>query len=165
MDHTVTKQFLPGCASLQTDRGISSKSPDPAEMKSGRITRTPAFRSLPVALIFLLLLIAPAGSGLSLIAQPLPVVSPQEAGMEIAILEKVDQLVLDAIGSGETPGAVLLVLRDGKIVWRKAYGSIRTDPADPMTVETIFDLASLTKPVATATAAMQLIEAGKIRLS
>src|SRR5204862_5610217 len=64
------------------------------------------------------------------------------------------------------PGAVVLVGRNGKVVWNKAYGARAVEPArEPMSVDTIFDLASLTKIVATATSVMILIERGKVRLA
>src|ERR1043166_9627841 len=66
----------------------------------------------------------------------------------------------------ETPGAVVLVARRGAVVWRKAYGSRVILPRrEAMTTDTIFDLASLTKIVATATSVMILVERGQVRLS
>ncbi|NTV81017.1 MAG: beta-lactamase family protein [Candidatus Aminicenantes bacterium] len=63
------------------------------------------------------------------------------------------------------PGAVLLVARKGKVVYRKAFGVSQTVPGPrPLTADMIFDLASVTKPVATATAVMILVERGEIRL-
>lgn len=74
-----------------------------------------------------------------------------------------DDLITTAIEQGDIPGVVLLVQRDGKTLVRKAYGDRALKPARvAMTVDTIFDLASLTKPVATATAVMILIDRGKI---
>ncbi|PYS72181.1 MAG: hypothetical protein DMF73_08955, partial [Acidobacteria bacterium] len=76
-----------------------------------------------------------------------------------------DAVIQAAIGKKELPGAVVLVGRHGKIVWRKAYGARAVEPQrEPMTTDTIFDLASLTKVVATTTSIMILIEQGKIRL-
>ena len=64
------------------------------------------------------------------------------------------------------PGAVVLVARNGGVVWREAYGARAVEPVrEPMTTDTVFDLASLTKVVATATSIMILVERGKIRLS
>ena len=64
------------------------------------------------------------------------------------------------------PGAVVLVGHKGKIVFRKAYGNRSLVPTvEPMTVDTIFDLASLTKVVATTTSIMILVEQGKLRLN
>jgi CubicO group peptidase (beta-lactamase class C family) len=81
-------------------------------------------------------------------------------------LERIDDAMRQAIDRGDCPGAVILVLHDGRVVWRKAYGLRARKPAEvPMTVDTVFDLASLTKPVATATSIMILMEQGKLRLT
>ena len=77
----------------------------------------------------------------------------------------IDAAVNDAVGRRETPGAVVLVARRGGVVWRKAYGSRALAPGrEAMTADTVFDLASLTKVVATATSVMILVERGKVRL-
>jgi CubicO group peptidase (beta-lactamase class C family) len=81
-------------------------------------------------------------------------------------LERIDDAMRQAIERGDCPGAVVLVVRDRRAVWRKAYGLRARKPAEvPMTVDTVFDLASLTKPVATATSIMILVQDGKLRLS
>ena len=84
----------------------------------------------------------------------------------------VSRLINDAIAAHELPGAVLLVGHGGTVVFQQAYGDRKLAgepgldgspaPAEPMTEDTIFDLASLTKPLATATAVMQLYEQGKV---
>ncbi len=77
-----------------------------------------------------------------------------------------DQTIEQAIQDGRIPGAVLLIGHQGQIVHRKAYGKRALVPAvEPMTVDTIFDLASLTKVVATTSSLMQLFEQGKFRLN
>jgi uncharacterized protein YbbC (DUF1343 family)/CubicO group peptidase (beta-lactamase class C family) len=64
------------------------------------------------------------------------------------------------------PGAVLIVGHDGQIIYRKAYGHRALEPRrEPMTLDTIFDLASLTKVIVTSTAVMQLVEVGKVRMN
>jgi uncharacterized protein YbbC (DUF1343 family)/CubicO group peptidase (beta-lactamase class C family) len=79
---------------------------------------------------------------------------------------RIDSLVQDAIKSGQIPGAVVLVGRGEEILFQKAYGQRAVVPApEPMTLDTIFDLASLTKVVATTTAVMRLVEQGRIRLN
>ena len=81
-------------------------------------------------------------------------------------LGQVDSIINQAIADGNIPGAVLFVGHNGKVVYRKAYGNRALDPRrEPMTVDTIFDVASLTKVIATTTAVMQLVEQGKIRLN
>jgi uncharacterized protein YbbC (DUF1343 family)/CubicO group peptidase (beta-lactamase class C family) len=77
----------------------------------------------------------------------------------------VDTEVNAAVDRGELPGAVIAVLHDNQVVYRKAFGLRAKRPAtEPMTVDTVFDLASLTKPVATATSVWTLIEAGNLQL-
>ena len=73
--------------------------------------------------------------------------------------------VEQSVRDGLIPGAVVVVGHDGKIVHRKAYGSRALVPArEPMTLDTVFDIASLTKVVATTPALMKLFEQGKLRI-
>ncbi|HWL07693.1 MAG TPA: serine hydrolase domain-containing protein [Planctomicrobium sp.] len=75
----------------------------------------------------------------------------------------IDRLVTEAIQSGRMPGAVVLVGQGDRLLHRKAYGNRQVQPdAEPMTLDTVFDLASLTKPIATATSVLMLIQEGKI---
>ena len=81
-------------------------------------------------------------------------------------LSGVDAIIQQAIADNNIPGAVLVVGHDGKVIYRKAYGERSLEPRrEPMTIDTIFDLASLTKVIATTTAVMQLLEQGKIRMN
>lgn len=81
-------------------------------------------------------------------------------------LSSVDEVIDHAISEGTVPGAVLLVGHNGRVIYRKAYGHRALDPRrEPMTLDTIFDLASLTKVIATTTAVMQLVERGKMRFN
>jgi CubicO group peptidase (beta-lactamase class C family) len=78
-------------------------------------------------------------------------------------LAKIDGAVAAAIERGELPGAVVVVVNEDRVVFRKAYGHRAVKPEKvPMTADTVFDMASLTKPVATATSVMLLIEQGKL---
>jgi uncharacterized protein YbbC (DUF1343 family)/CubicO group peptidase (beta-lactamase class C family) len=80
-------------------------------------------------------------------------------------LAHLDEIIEAEIAKKQLPGAVVIVGRKGKVVWRRAYGNRAVEPApEPMTVDTIFDLASLTKVVATATSMMILVERGLVRL-
>ncbi len=98
-------------------------------------------------------------SSLALAAAPKRSVTPGSLGV-------LDSIVQGAIHSGQIPGAVVLVWHNGAVVYRKAFGSRSLEPRrEAMTVDTIFDLASLTKAVATTTAAMQLVQRGEIRLN
>lgn len=81
-------------------------------------------------------------------------------------------LIDDAIAANELPGAVVLIGHGGNVVFRQAFGERKLagepgldgspSPAEPMTADTIFDVASLTKPLATTPAVMQLFEQGKV---
>jgi uncharacterized protein YbbC (DUF1343 family)/CubicO group peptidase (beta-lactamase class C family) len=78
----------------------------------------------------------------------------------------VDSIILDAIHSGQIPGAVVLIGHNDQVVYRKAFGERALEPRrEAMTLDTVFDVASLTKVVATTTAVMQLFERGKLRLN
>jgi uncharacterized protein YbbC (DUF1343 family) len=84
--------------------------------------------------------------------------SAQEAKFSV-----IDQLVDQAITEQHIPGAVVVVGHNGHVVFRKAYGQRSLEPTrEPMTPSTIFDMASLTKPLMTATSIMQLCEQGKL---
>jgi uncharacterized protein YbbC (DUF1343 family)/CubicO group peptidase (beta-lactamase class C family) len=78
----------------------------------------------------------------------------------------VDGIMNAAVARGTIPGGVVLVGHDGEVVYRKAFGMRSLEPErEAMTVDTIFDLASMTKCVATATAVMKLVQEGKLRLN
>jgi uncharacterized protein YbbC (DUF1343 family)/CubicO group peptidase (beta-lactamase class C family) len=77
-----------------------------------------------------------------------------------------DQTITQAIEQGRMPGAVLVVGHDGHVVYRKAYGKRTLVPRpEDMTLDTIFDCASLTKVIATTSSVMKLFEEGKFRLN
>ena len=81
-------------------------------------------------------------------------------------LNVLDSVIQTSIQNHEMPGAVLLVGHEGQVIYRKAFGNRSLDPkVEPMTVDTIFDMASLTKVIATTTAVMQLEEQGRIRMN
>src|SRR5205807_1311795 len=96
----------------------------------------------------------------------LPQGPPASAGMSAERLARMDSVIRESIDKKELPGAVVLIARRGRVVWRKAYGARAVEPQrEAMTADTIFDLASLTKIVATATSIMILIERGQLRLA
>jgi CubicO group peptidase (beta-lactamase class C family) len=95
----------------------------------------------------------------------LPVVPAPHASLRAERLAGIDQAVEQALADRRMPGCVVAIGHRGRIGWLKAYGNRQTQPEPmAMTVNTVFDLASLTKPIATATSVMQLIERGQIRL-
>lgn len=81
-------------------------------------------------------------------------------------LDAIDSIVRKAIDDKEIPGAVVLVGHAHEVVYNKAFGRRAVEPSvEPMTADTIFDVASLTKVVATTTAVMQLFEQGRLKLN
>jgi uncharacterized protein YbbC (DUF1343 family)/CubicO group peptidase (beta-lactamase class C family) len=77
----------------------------------------------------------------------------------------ISEVAKNAIQAGKIPGAVILIGNQGKVVYRQAFGLRSREPKKiPMTTDTIFDIASLTKVIATSTAVMQLVEKGKLNL-
>ncbi|MEZ0350976.1 serine hydrolase domain-containing protein [Mycobacterium sp. pR1184] len=94
------------------------------------------------------------------------------AAASAADFSQISELINDSIAANRLPGAVAVIGHDGKVSFHQAYGSRKLAgepgldglpaPAEPMTEDTIFDLASLTKSLATATAVMQLYEQGQI---
>jgi CubicO group peptidase (beta-lactamase class C family) len=102
----------------------------------------------------------------SLLAQGLPRVSPESVGFDVAKLGEIQGLVTVAIEAGKLPGCVVAVGHRGRLVFLQSFGRRQVEPVPlPMTVETVFDLASLTKPVATATCMMRLVEQGRVSLT
>ena len=90
---------------------------------------------------------------------------PASTGVDQFLLERIGAAVEAAIQDGELRGAVVLVWHRGHTVYREAFGLQAVSPAsEPMRIDTLFDLASLTKVVATATAVMMLVEEGRVRL-
>lgn len=90
-------------------------------------------------------------------------VEPESVGLDAHNLAYIERKVEQYIAMGATEGAVVAVVRDGKIAYLEAFGN-RERGGEAMTVDTRFDLASLTKPVVVATSVMQLVERGDLRL-
>ncbi|MGA7906059.1 MAG: serine hydrolase [Candidatus Sulfotelmatobacter sp.] len=135
----------------------SSNSGGPPLAPSQTAPKSRAARLVALAITLIL-----AGAGISAAA----VADGKHPPAEAVHLAAADAIIESAIRDSEIPGAVLVVGHDGKIVYRKAYGHRALEPRrEAMTVDTVFDLASLTKVIATTTAVMQLVERGKVRLN
>ncbi len=96
----------------------------------------------------------------------LPQVAPQVVGFDAEKLAAMEAVIATGIDEKKMPGCVVCVGRNGKIAWLKAYGNKQVEPETvPMTTDTVFDMASITKPVATASSIMLLIERGQLKLT
>lgn len=118
-------------------------------------------KKLLVTLVLIQALVwTPAGS-----AQSLSTAKPADVGMSDERLAEIHTVINEAVENKYIPGAVILVARKSKVVMRKAYGFSQIKPVrKPMKPEMIFDLASITKPMATAVSMMILVEKGVVRL-
>jgi CubicO group peptidase (beta-lactamase class C family) len=89
---------------------------------------------------------------------------PEEVGINAANLQDIDKIAQEAIREHATPGCVVLVAKDGKVIFNKAYGYHTYDNVMPDKLTDIFDLASMTKVSATTMEVMQLTDQGKLSL-
>jgi CubicO group peptidase (beta-lactamase class C family) len=98
-------------------------------------------------------------------ADSLPLRQPAAVGMDAARLQEVDRIVNRGIQAGAYPGAALVIARRGGVVWNKGYGRLNWNTRSPRADQhTIYDLASLTKPIVLATSTMILVDEGKLTL-
>jgi beta-N-acetylhexosaminidase len=104
------------------------------------------------------------GSGLIAAGFFLPRINPDEAGLDPVKLNTIDSIATDAIAKGATPGCVVLVAKDGRIAYHKAFGNYTYNKTEPVNLESIFDMASVTKICATTISVMKLYDEGKIDL-
>ena len=96
--------------------------------------------------------------------QFLPESDPAAVGLSEENLKKIDVIASNGIAKGAMPGCVVLVARDGKIAYNKAFGFTNFDNKEPIYKDMVYDLASVTKVSATTVSIMKLYEEGKIDL-
>ena len=95
----------------------------------------------------------------------MPVATPESQGLNsFKMINDIDSIANLGISEKAYPGCVVLVARHGKIVFEKAYGTYNYDSPDPVTLNSIYDMASVTKICATTLAVMKLYDQGKLRL-
>src|SRR5882672_8536463 len=104
-----------------------------------------------------------AGTAALAQAAPLPEASPEEVGISSERLGRLDAAMRKAVDSGELPGAVVQIARDGQLVYAKSFGWQDREKKIPMRNDSIFRLYSMTKPIVSV-AAMMLVEEGKLGL-
>lgn len=95
----------------------------------------------------------------------LPVVSAERVNLDSTKLLRIDSIANDAITKRATPGCVVMVVKDGKIAYQKAFGKLDYDRPDSVNLETIYDIASITKIAATTIGVMKLYDQGKLKLT
>ena len=105
------------------------------------------------------------GSGIIDGNMALPFAEPATVGLNAEKLSIIDSIANNGIAEGAYPGCVVLVTKDGKIVFDKAYGKYNYDTPQPANLNTIYDMASVTKVCATLLSVMRLYDGGKIKLN
>lgn len=98
------------------------------------------------------------GTGFSTNSIRLKYTVPEDAGVHTNNLKEIDDIAKEAIEAHATPGIVVLVAKDGKVIFNKAYGNHTYSNENPDKLTDIFDLASLTKTTATTPTIMRLVE-------
>ncbi|AMR30457.1 beta-N-acetylglucosaminidase [Mucilaginibacter sp. PAMC 26640] len=105
-----------------------------------------------------------SGTGFITVKTRLQYTVPEDAGIKADNLNGIDAIAKEAISNRATPGCVVLVIKDGKVIFNKAYGYHAYDNQIPDKISDIFDLASMTKISATTMESMQLYDQGKLAL-
>jgi len=123
-----------------------------------RIARYRSYLPVAAAVACLGLLAPGLGAG-----QGLPQATPESVGLSSARLARVDELIERAIADEQIVGAVALIARHGRVAYFKPIGMADVDDGEPMRADTIFRIASMTKPV-TSLAVMMLFEEGRFLL-
>jgi CubicO group peptidase (beta-lactamase class C family) len=96
-------------------------------------------------------------------AEPLATASPQSVGFAGDRLQRLTDTLAAEIGKGTIPGAVLLIVRNGKVAYYEALGALDPEKKTPMRKDAIFRIYSMSKPI-TSTVAMMLVEQGRLAL-
>jgi CubicO group peptidase (beta-lactamase class C family) len=104
------------------------------------------------------------GSGFSTFATRLKYTLPEDAGVNANNLREIDDIAAEAIRAQAAPGMVVLIAKDGKVIFNKAYGHHTYEKIQPDRLTDIFDLASMTKITATTMEAMKLTDEGKLSI-
>ncbi|MND59215.1 putative lipoprotein YbbD precursor [compost metagenome] len=102
------------------------------------------------------------GDGVTTKATRLEYAMPEAAGIKTSDLNKIDSIALDGVNKQAYPGCVVLVAKDGKVIYEKAFGFHTYDKLIPEQTTDVFDLASITKIAATTQGIMRLYEQGRI---
>src|SRR5215471_17157247 len=103
----------------------------------------------------------PAATGVR--AAPLPEASPEQVGMSSARLAQIADVFKKAVDAGDMPGVVIMVARNGKLVYSQALGMQDQAGGKPMALDSIFRIYSMTKPIVSV-GAMILVEEGRLGL-
>jgi len=119
------------------------------------------------SILRVLALLVTAWAGIAYAETPMPVptaAKPEEVGLSSTQLRKIEEVTKKNIDDGLIPGAVMLVARRGKVAWVSVQGKRTADSPDPMKIDSIFRIYSMTKPLVTISL-MQMVEEGKLQVT
>jgi len=102
-----------------------------------------------------------AGAAFASHAAALPEAKPEDVGLSSQRLTRLDATMQRAVDSGELPGVVILIARDGRLAYAKSFGWQDREKKIPMRNDSIFRIYSMTKPIVSV-AAMMLVEEGRL---
>lgn len=168
--------FIPGKQALQINSGISSagavvlahSSDDDVQQQTARILYGSAGAdgrlSASIGRLYA------AGTGVTLNQQSVPHFVPDEHGLNARLLAEIDKIAEEGIREGAYPGCQVVVLKDGREMYNKAFGTHTWNKtgdkkATPVTKTDVYDIASLTKTTATLLAVMKLYDSGRLNLT
>lgn len=168
--------FVPGKQLLQADWGITKagavmlahSSDEDVQRQAARILYADAVAdgrlSASIGNLFA------AGEGISLTPQTKHRFVPEEYGLDSRLLAQIDTIACEGIREGAYPGCQVVILKDGKPMYNKAFGTytgetVRDKAAVPVTPSSVYDIASLTKTTATLLAVMKLYDKGRLNLT
>ncbi|MDO5036043.1 MAG: glycoside hydrolase family 3 N-terminal domain-containing protein [Porphyromonas sp.] len=101
-----------------------------------------------------------AGTTVEVVSSHLPAALPEEVGMKSEVLSKIDKIAKEGVDKGAYPGCQVLVMKEGKMVYHKAFGYKDAAKREPNSTETLYDLASVTKAVVTTPLLMIAVDEG-----
>ena len=104
------------------------------------------------------------GSGIAA-KELMPTATPEQVGLNSKKLSAIDSIANAGVVGGAYPGCVVLIAKSGKIVYEKAFGKYNYDTPEPVTLNSIYDMASVTKICATTLSVMKLYDEGKLKLN
>ena len=116
-----------------------------------------------ILLILFCLQFTLAIAGDSLFVRTHKTVRPETTGLSTAKLSLIDNIVKEGLNAHAYPGCQVLVMKDGQIVYDRAFGRLTYENPQPVSANTIYDLASLTKTTAPLFAIMKLYDTGKLK--
>ena len=105
------------------------------------------------------------GDGYTISSQTRRYYVPEEYGLNSKVLQRIDSIARKGINEGAFPGCQVVVMKDGKAIYDKAFGTFAGNKSEPVTPESIYDIASLTKTSATLLAIMKLYDKGLFNIS